>query len=186
MKHTVLGFLIDRPMHGYALKRAMSPALPLRQRMNDGVLYPLLRRMEDEGLVRKEVERGHGTRERHVYHATAKGRRVFSAWLSSSDDESDEVTYDFLHGHPFLTKCLFFDKLEPAAIHAKLSDQLAECSRKLDTFQSIRDGMVARGVGAHRIAVLDLGIAQQKAKERWLKQMIDQAANDTTTAAVAS
>jgi DNA-binding PadR family transcriptional regulator len=28
MKHVVLGFLIDRPMHGYALKRALSPALP--------------------------------------------------------------------------------------------------------------------------------------------------------------
>ena len=26
MKYTVLGFLIDKPMHGYALKRALSPA----------------------------------------------------------------------------------------------------------------------------------------------------------------
>ena len=30
MKYTVLGFLIDQPMHGYALKRALSPALPPR------------------------------------------------------------------------------------------------------------------------------------------------------------
>jgi DNA-binding PadR family transcriptional regulator len=180
MKHSVLGFLIDRPMHGYALKRAMSPALPLRQRVNDGILYPLLRRMEDEGLVRKEVERGSGARERHVYHATAAGRRAFEEWLSSSDDESDEVTYDFLLGHPFLTKCLFFDKLEPGEARAKLEDQLAECSRKTDTFKAIRDGMGARGVGSHRIAVLDLGIAQQREKERWLKRMIRQAAAERT------
>ena len=175
MKYTVLGFLVDRPMHGYALKRAMSPALPPRQRVNDGILYPLLRRLEEEGLVRKEVERGDGARERHVYHATAEGRRAFERWLSSSDDERDEVTYDFLLGHPFLTKCLFFDKLGPEEVRAKLEHQLAECSRKLDEFEVIRDGMVARGVGSHRIAVLDLGIAQQREKERWLKRMIKQA-----------
>ena len=175
MKFSVLGFLIDRPMHGYALKRAISPALPRRQRVNDGILYPLLRRMEDEGLVRKVVERSSGARERHVYHATAKGRRVFDAWLSSADDESDEVTYDFLVGHPFLTKCLFLDRLGPGEVRAKLEHQLVESSRKLDTFQAIRDGMVARGVGSHRIAVLDLGIAQQREKERWLKSMIEQA-----------
>ena len=175
MKHTILGFLVDRPMHGYALKRAMSPALPPRQRLNDGILYPLLRRMEDEGLVRKKVERTSGARERHVYHATAKGRRAFADWLSSAADESDEVAYDFLLGHPFLIKCLFFDKLEPEEVRTKLEHQLAECSRKLKTFHAIRDGMVARGVGSHRIAVLDLGIAQQKEKERWLKRMIGQA-----------
>ena len=32
--------------------------------------------------------------------------------------------------------------------------------------------MVARGVDPYRIAVLDLGIAQQKEKVRWLKRMI--------------
>ena len=85
MKYTVLGFLIDRPMHGYALKRAMSPALPPAQRVNDGILYPLLRRMEEEGLVRKEVERGNGARARNVYHPPAGGRRAFDVWLSSAE-----------------------------------------------------------------------------------------------------
>ena len=174
MKYTVLGFLVDRPMHGYALKRAMSPALPPRRRVNDGILYPLLRRMEEEGLVRKEVERGDGGRARNVYHPTDAGRSAFEEWLSSAEDESDEVTYDFLLGHPFLTKCLFFDRLGPDEVRAKLEHQLAECSRKLDAFGSIRAGMVSRGVGSHRIAVLDLGIAQQKEKERWLKRMITQ------------
>ena len=162
MKHTILGFLVDRPMHGYALKRAMSPALPPRQRLNDGILYPLLRRMEDEGLVRKKVERTSGARERHVYHATANGRRAFAYWLSSAADESDEVAYDFLLGHPFLIKCLFFGSLTPAQVRAKLRAQLADCSEKLETFEGIRARMVERGVDTHRIAVLDLGIAQQK------------------------
>jgi hypothetical protein len=75
-------------------------------------------------------------------------------------------------GHPFLTKCLFFSRLSPAEILAKLERQLADCTAKLETFRAIRTRMVGRGVDSHRIAVLDLGIAQQKEKERWLKRMI--------------
>jgi len=172
MKYSVLGFLIDQPMHGYALKRALSPALPPQQQVNDGILYPLLKRLETEGLVRKRVERGRGGRARHVFHPTAKGRRVFEQWLASAEDEADEVAYDFLLGHPFLTKCLFFNRLSPDEIVAKFEQQLAACAEKLVTFEEIRARMVGRGVDAHRVAVLDLGIAQQKEKERWLEQMI--------------
>ena len=106
-----------------------------------------------------------------MFHATAKGRREFERWLRSADDEADEATYDFLVGHPFLTKCLFFARLDPADVGQKLDAQLADSMRKLDTFRAIREGMVARDVDPYRIAVLDLGIAQQKERVRWLKRM---------------
>jgi DNA-binding PadR family transcriptional regulator len=173
MKYPVLGFLVDQPMHGYALKRALSPALPPGQTVNDGILYPLLRRLEEEGLVRKRVERG-GGRTRNVFHPTAKGRRAFEAWLHGAADERDEVAYDFLLGHPFLTKCLFFGRLAPEEVHVKLADQLGDCVQKLGTFKAIRERMIGRGVDPYRIAVLDLGIAQQEEKQRWLKRMIKQ------------
>lgn len=172
MKHAILGFLVDQPMHGYELKRKISPALPRERRVNDGVLYPLLRRMEEDGLVRKRVERGKSGRDRNVFHATADGRREFERWLGSSDDEADEATYDFLVGHPFLTKSLFFARLDAIEVERKLVAQLADSTRKLQTFEEIRKGMVARDVDAYRIAVLDLGIAQQKERVRWLKRMI--------------
>jgi DNA-binding PadR family transcriptional regulator len=171
VKHAILGFLVDQPMHGYELKRKLSPALPRERQMNDGVLYPLLKRMEQEGLVRKRVERGESGRDRNVFHVTPNGRREFERWLRSSDGESDEATYDFLVGHPFLTKCLFFDRLEPGEVKEKLRDQLDDSARKLETFKAIREGMVAREVDPYRIAVLDLGIAQQKERVRWLKRM---------------
>jgi DNA-binding PadR family transcriptional regulator len=176
MKHAILGFLVDQPMHGYELKRKLSPALPRERRVNDGVLYPLLRRMEDEGLLRKRVERGESGRERNVFHVTASGRREFERWLLSADDEADEATYDFLVGHPFLTKCLFFAKLGPDEVAQKLDAQLEDSVRKLETFETIREGMVARDVDPYRIAVLDLGIAQQEERVRWLKRMVNSAA----------
>ena len=140
--------------------------------MNDGEHYPLLRRMEEDGLVRKRVERGESGRDRNVFHVTPNGRREFERWLSSSDDEADEATYDFLVGHPFLTKSLFFARLDADEVERKLVAQLADSTRKLQTFEDIRKGMDARDVDPYRIAVLDLGIAQQKERVRWLKRMI--------------
>src|SRR5215212_2788306 len=173
MKYPILGFLTDRPMHGYELKRALSPALPLERRVNDGVLYPLLRRMEAGGLIKGRRERGDSGRERVVYQATARGRQEFAAWLGSDADEHDEVTYDFLVGHPFLTKCLFFERLPVEQVAEKLADQLDESVRKVGEFKRIRRGMTDRGVATHRVDVLDLGIAQQQARVRWLRRMLD-------------
>jgi PadR family transcriptional regulator, regulatory protein AphA len=172
MKYPILGFLIDQPMHGYELKRALSPALPAERRVNDGQLYPLLKKMEADGLISGRVERRSQGPDRKVFHPTERGRRAFQEWLEGSELEQDEVAYDFLIGHPFLTKCLFFARLSSTAVSSKLEGQLAESTAKLDTFQRIRHGMVARRVDPYRIAVLDLGIAQQREKVRWLKAMM--------------
>jgi DNA-binding PadR family transcriptional regulator len=172
MKYPILGFLIDQPMHGYELKRALSPALPAERRVNDGQLYPLLKKMEADGLISGRIERRRQGPDRKVFHPTERGRRAFQEWLESSELEEDEVTYDFLIGHPFLTKCLFFARLSSTAVSAKLEDQLAESTAKLETFRRIRHGMVTRRVDPYRIAVLDLGIAQQREKVRWLKAMM--------------
>jgi DNA-binding PadR family transcriptional regulator len=139
--------------------------------------------MEEDGLVRKRVERSEHGRDRNVFHATARGRREFDRWLHSSDDEADEATYDFLVGHPFLTKCLFFGRLDSGEVRRKLGAQLADSTRKLETFRAIRKGMVARDVDPYRIAVLDLGIAQQKERLRWLKRMVDGTATPRRRAA---
>ena len=160
-------------MHGYELKAVLSPALPREKRVNDGVLYPLLRKLEGEGLIRGRRGRGDAGRDRVVYEATARGRREFAKWLGSGTDEHDEVAYDFLVGHPFLTKCLFFGRLSEEEVGGKLGDQLDESLAKLAEFKRIRRGMTERGVDPYRVDVLDLGIAQQQARVRWLRRMLD-------------
>jgi DNA-binding PadR family transcriptional regulator len=165
----ILGFLIDEPRHGYDLKRVLSPALRRDRQLNDGVLYPLLAKLTRDGWIRRSVER-EGGRARHVYAATTLGRRRFTTWLATAVDEADDVTYDFLVGHPFLAKCIFFARLGPAARRAKLAAQREAAEGKLAAFRTIRAGMVARGVDAYRVAVLDLGIAQQREKIRWLRR----------------
>ena len=174
LKHTILGILVDRPRHGYDLKRALSPALPRQRLMNDGILYPLLARMEKEGLVRSRIEPGDGRPDRRVFELTVSGRRVFFDWLRGPAFEEDEVSYDFFLGHPFLTKCMFFKHLSPEEIRAKLAAQAESAAAKLETFHQIREGMVERDVDPFRIAILDLGIEQQREKIRWIEKLSNQ------------
>jgi hypothetical protein len=91
--------------------------------------------------------------------------------LAGSADEHDEVAYDFMLGHPFLTKSLFFRKLTTAQVARKIAAQLETSETKLADFGRIRKGMIERGVDPYRVSVLDLGIAQQREKVRWLKQL---------------
>ena len=171
LKNTILGILIDGPRHGYDLKRSLSPGLPRQRLVNDGILYPLLARMEKEGLVRSRVERGDGRPDRRVFEPTAAGRRVFFDWLRGPAFEEDEVTYDFFLGHPFLTKCMFFKHLSREEVRAKLAAQAETAAAKLEAFYRIREGMVERGADPLRIAILDLGVAQQREKIRWLEKL---------------
>jgi DNA-binding PadR family transcriptional regulator len=139
--------------------------------MNDGILYPLLARMEKEGLVRSRVEPGDGKPDRRVFEPTAAGRRAFFDWLRGPAFEEDEVTYDFFLGHPFLAKCMFFKHLSTDEVRAKLAAQTQSAAAKLETFNEIREGMVERGADPLRIAILDLGVAQQREKIRWLEKL---------------
>ena len=184
LKHTILGILVDKPRHGYDLKQALSPALPRRRLMNDGILYPLLARMEKEGLVRSRVEPGDGKPDRRVFELTDSGRWVFFDWLRGPAFEEDEVSYDFFLGHPFLAKCMFFKHLSREEVRAKLAAQAETAAAKLEAFFRIREGMVERGVDPLRIAILDLGVAQQREKIRWLEKLsseLDQILSEVRT-----
>jgi DNA-binding PadR family transcriptional regulator len=172
LKHAIVGFLLERPMYGYELKRALSPALSRESRVNDGVLYPILRRLERDGLVTKKVIAGEHRPDRHVLHPTKKAERWFFDWLENAGDEHDTVTYDFFIAHPFLEKCMFFHRLPLATVRAKLAAQQESGEAKLAAYEAIRRGMVLRHVDPYRIAILELGIAQHREKLRWLAALI--------------
>jgi DNA-binding PadR family transcriptional regulator len=172
LKPVIIGLLLERPLHGYELKRVLSPALSRERQLNDGVLYPVLARLAREGLIKKRVVPGQGRPDKHVFEPTPKGERWFLAWLAGDAGEADEVTYDFFIAQPFLAKCMFMDRLAPAEARHKIEAQRGSSKAKLDTFLEIRAGMIERNVDPWRIAILDLGIAQQTARLDWIERLL--------------
>src|SRR6476646_9016633 len=74
----VLGELLNKPVHGYLLNQIVQKAIgPIRQ-MSWGALYPLLRRLEQQGLIRREASGGEGgEREKKIYRITPAGEARF-------------------------------------------------------------------------------------------------------------
>jgi DNA-binding PadR family transcriptional regulator len=106
----VLGELMDGPQHGYFLREILSRMLgPFRQ-ISWGVLYPLIRQLEREGLIVQDEESsaasGAGTsnsKQRKSYRITERGRKRFYALMQ----EQGEYTADY--SEYFIIKLNNFD-----------------------------------------------------------------------------
>jgi PadR family transcriptional regulator PadR len=75
----VLAILDEGPLHGYQIAKEMARRSDDALRLGQGVLYPILHRLEDRGLVRGEWEQSVGTPSRKRYAITAVGRRELAA-----------------------------------------------------------------------------------------------------------
>jgi DNA-binding PadR family transcriptional regulator len=87
----ILGKLMHRPMHGYLLQSIINAALGPHRRLGWGTLYPLLRRLEQGGLI-GAVRSGKAAdgRRTKTYRATALGRERFFELMRSSDQSCIE------------------------------------------------------------------------------------------------
>ncbi|GHO65434.1 hypothetical protein KSC_043260 [Ktedonobacter sp. SOSP1-52] len=82
----VLGELMQGPQHGYKLNEIINHILGPQRQLSWGTLYPLIRRLEREGLITIFVDTQHETapqerrgrgQPRRAYTITEKGRELF-------------------------------------------------------------------------------------------------------------
>ncbi len=99
----VLGELMDGPHYGYLLRDILGRLLgPFRQ-ISWGVLYPLIRHLEREGLIVLDAKTGTGRSEsiqgnqpRKQYRITEAGRRRFLALMLETGDYTADYPELFL------------------------------------------------------------------------------------------
>ncbi|MFB7621059.1 PadR family transcriptional regulator [Kitasatospora sp. NPDC056181] len=143
LKLAILGFLHDRPLHGYELRRHLAALTGHVRPISDGTLYPAIKRLESDGLLVRETEPGTTAAPRHTLHLTDAGRAVLLDRLRAPDelDISDE--------NRWFTVLAFLRHLdgEPAAQAAVLRRRLAFLSEPASFFY---DG--ARPLGAEEVA----------------------------------
>ena len=71
----LLASLRMQAMHGYAIIEHVRAASAGQFEYAEGTIYPALRRLEDDGLLRSRWS-DVGSRRRRLYSLTAKGRRA--------------------------------------------------------------------------------------------------------------
>jgi DNA-binding PadR family transcriptional regulator len=70
----VLGILADGESYGYAILKQVNELSGGELEWTDGLLYPLLHRLERQGLVESAWEGSPGGRRRKYYRITIRGR----------------------------------------------------------------------------------------------------------------
>lgn len=76
----ILRLLGEREMYGYELAKAVQALTRHRIRLGEGLLYPLLHALEQQGLLRSRRETVAG-RPRIYYRTTASGRRQLATLI---------------------------------------------------------------------------------------------------------
>lgn len=75
----VLSILAGGESYGYEILQRVVLLSGGRVEWSDGMLYPVLRRLEAEGLIEGEWRKGETGRRRRYYRLSARGRRQLDA-----------------------------------------------------------------------------------------------------------
>ncbi len=87
----LLGLLMQAPLSGYDIRRIFTQTPMGTFSDSPGAIYPALKRLEADGLIRGRAERSAGLRERRVFRLTPAGTSALQRWLSAPVTHDDVV-----------------------------------------------------------------------------------------------
>jgi DNA-binding PadR family transcriptional regulator len=158
----VLANLLAGPLHGYALKKQVG-AVTGRGEMHNNLIYPLLRRFEKSGWIKRRTEAGQRGQTREVYALTKKGkeellRRLgqFSAKEAASESE-------------FCLRVGLFAILDRKTRREILDEREAWLSARQQRVVEIAEAVKADRWGA---GVMNFLADQIRAERRWIDRLL--------------
>jgi DNA-binding PadR family transcriptional regulator len=79
--YALLGLLM-KPSSGYDLRKVFSSTSMKTYSGSPGAIYPALRRLQEQNLIRGTVEKRSGLRQREVFRLTSKGLAQLKQWIT--------------------------------------------------------------------------------------------------------
>lgn len=157
-----LRVLRDRPGHGYEIKKQVERILGGRS-INNNVLYPALRRFEEQGAVeRAAAEADQGRPPRNVYRLTDTGHDLYQAMIRDADPAllADE--------NEFQVRVSFFADLPPGDRLRIIGVRRAVVQARIDHLDSLRPDAQAEPWG---LRVMDFSRDAAQHELRWLDEL---------------
>lgn len=71
----------QEPLYGYQIAKMLEESAPDIPMMKQGTLYPVLRSLEENGLLESRVEPSVSGPPRRYYQITAEGRQALGEWI---------------------------------------------------------------------------------------------------------
>lgn len=80
--YILLGLLQKQSQSGYDLRKLLATTPLMSYSDSPGAIYPALRRLKEQGLIKDEIIKGSGLRIRRICHLTPEGLAVLRKWLT--------------------------------------------------------------------------------------------------------
>jgi PadR family transcriptional regulator, regulatory protein AphA len=161
--YVILGVLRLGPRTGYEIKALVDRSTRFFWAASYGQIYPELKRLEREGLIRGEPE-PRGGRRRRSYTLTPAGERALNEWLRSSEDPT------FALRDEALLKFFFAGELEPDEAIAHVRAMRAQHEEILANLSEIEPQAAGRG-GGFPLRTLQFGLGFHGWIVEWCDRM---------------
>ena len=165
VKFPILGFLMEAEATGYDLKQRFQEPIGFFYRVSDGSIYPALKKLAGDGLVKLRRER-RGRRKRKVYAITRRGREHFRRMLR----EPAQPLFVFDDSQ---VKIYFADQQPKIALEHMERSRRDDQTRTAILAQMVSD-MRRAGASPVRTIMVELGRAITDAKAHVLARLCAQ------------
>jgi DNA-binding PadR family transcriptional regulator len=126
-EYALLGFLAQKPAHGYDLHLCLTAELGQVWHVSQSQVYNILNRLESQGFITATVQAQEKLPARRSLRLTAAGRQRFDTWLHTTTGSSVRAIRV-----EFTTRLYFAAALDPALARRLIEDQAAETRAGLD------------------------------------------------------
>ncbi len=175
LKHITLGMLRE-PHSGYDIKKRFDKSLRSFWRAELSQIYPLLQKMEKEGLVSSKADESDIGPTRRVYTRSAKGRNELQSWLTNGPTVGTEKI-------AYLAQVFFLANLDDDEKAIEFMQELRE--HMMEWLQSLQtaekewrsndpgypDDLPAEAF--YPQLTLDLGLTKVRANVEWCDRSIE-------------
>lgn len=172
LEFAVLGLLHDSPMHGYELRKRLNNVLGSFRAISYGSLYPCLKRMLSQGMIREmgPADAGApaltGRRSKIVYQLTAEGKEHFESLLTETGPEAwDDERFD--------VHFAFFARTDRDARMRILQGRRSRMEERLASLKSSASKGAER-VDSYTAELARHGLDSAEREVRWLTELIEQ------------
>jgi len=162
VEHALLGFLRERPMHGYEIhQRLMGLAgLGLAWQVKQSHLYAMLDKLEADGYIAGKQQPQDMRPPRRVFQLTSAGRKAFRDWLGRPVSHGREVRLEFM------AKLFFAGREGQDWVNRLVDGQRRECGQWRASLQAQAESSAAPG--SYEWLVYRFRVGQVDAMLAWL------------------
>ncbi len=169
-KYALLGVLSLRSGSGYDIKKFCDSSIGHFWNENYGHIYPVLKKMEEEELITKEVRQTEGRPSKNIYSITEKGKKELDEWLILPV-EQESVRSELLLK-------IFCSKDAPVKnVIEKIQRVKEECEEELQVYSKIKKLLSSEKIDKKNsilwISTVSFGMYDCEAKLKWSKETLE-------------